>query len=87
MNTRTTTAHYFDSCCMSIDKSDSEISFQDYSTDETILIEGLTPGTIQGAIFRYVHNLAVDKESVEWLKAVASDITSTLARPGSVTNQ
>ena len=74
--------HYtftFDACCMNIFPGEGDIHLQDYTTNETIVIEGVNKEDLHGAIKRYVHNIGVNKKHKEWLEEMHAEISSSLA--------
>jgi hypothetical protein len=83
---RTTLISYtFMNGSMHIHPYDTEIHFTDYSTRETISIEGMAPRDVHQAILCYINNLSLQKdnavESIKWfneLKVYADEALERL---------
>lgn len=65
-----------------IDPGFGNISFNDYSTAETVLIEEIGFNEINRAIVSYVNNLSLQKDEgykIKWLTELQGEVTSAIA--------
>lgn len=69
---------------MRIDAYDAEIHFTDYSTRETVSIEGMAPKDVQQAILLYIHNLSIEKDTervnVSWFEELKDKAEEAINR-------
>lgn len=59
----------------------------DYNAGETICFEDLGPESLQGAIYRHVHNLSRERKSIDWLKDLHSKLNECIKELETETNQ
>ena len=78
MDKSTVITYSFNRCCINF-FADGELSFQDFTTDETIVLEGIENKQLRDAIHRYIQNLAVNSKSKEWLEELHAEVSSSLA--------
>ena len=74
MDKSTVTTFTFNRCCINF-FSDGDLSFYDYTSDDTIVISGVENQQVKDAITRYVHNIARQDDATEhvaWLEELIS---------------
>lgn len=85
MDKSTVTTYTFTRCCINI-YPDGNMSFQDYTTADTIELDGMDTEEVQRAIKYYVARIGSNSKSKEWLKDMHTEISSSLAMLEGATN-
>lgn len=84
------TTYTFNRCCINF-FPDGDAHFHDYTSDETIHLEGIDVKELQQAIKRFVHNIAINPSqsaaTKEWLEEIREQAIASIEMLEAETNE